>query len=314
MRSTGVIGALVAIGLSATAAADDLGYIRYVDPAEQAFAVSVPAGWATGGRMVRYGPISIAPFVQAMTRDGTIFVQLGDWHVKDYADIPGWAEGRLYTPGTSVEFVRRVRTAEQYARSYASTFAKMLDCGSPALGASEAMPAPDGVTTVIPQARLETSIAHFTCTRDGARFTGQVMTTVQSYPLPMGTVAWNIVYLASELSREDRAAQGVAAWNAMRKSFTFLPAWNAHESQIAAEAVKPAERQLQATLNQAQTFDREILNGNVLVEDPSTGAHSEISMGVAPYYFSDGAGHYYNSYDPMARPGFHAVKPSTGAQ
>ena len=286
----------------------------YVDPSEQAFSVQVPAGWSVGGRMVRYGPISIAPFVQAIAPDGNIFVQLGDWHIQDFADIPGWAEGRLYTPGTSVEFVRRVRTADQYARAYALSFSKMLGCTKSEFGASETPMTPRGVTTAIPSATLQTSVAHFTCVRDSQKYVGQVMTSVQSYPLPMGTIAWNVLYLASVLSRADQASMGVAVWDRMRQSFAFLPAWSARESQIAAQAVKPAEEQLQATLGQARTFDREVLNGNTLVEDPRTGAREEVPIGVAPYYFTDGAGHSYNSYDPVARPGFHGANRVQGAQ
>ncbi len=91
-------------------------YRQYVDPAEHAFADMVPEGWRVGGRMVRYGPVTIAPFEQAMRPDGAVFIQLGDWHVKDYSDLPGWKQGSIYTPGTSVNLIRRTESAEQYAR------------------------------------------------------------------------------------------------------------------------------------------------------------------------------------------------------
>jgi hypothetical protein len=134
----------------------DVRYVIYTDPAEHAFTVPAPAGWRVGGRMVRYGPISIAPFVQAMTPDGSIFVQLGDWHIKDYCDIPGWREGQLYTPGTSVEFVRRLQTAEQYAHSYALSFQQQLGCENPAFTESNPVDTPPRVTT-LPQAQVETT-------------------------------------------------------------------------------------------------------------------------------------------------------------
>lgn len=158
-------------------------YVRYADPAEGAFTALAPTGWRVGGRLVRYGPISIAPFVQAMTPDGTIFVQLGDWHIKDYCDIPGWRDGQLYTPGTSVEFVRRIQSAEQYAHSYGLGFQKQLGCENPVFTASRSVENPPGVTT-IPQARVDTNLTQFNCQRSGQGYTGRVMVTVQAYRLP----------------------------------------------------------------------------------------------------------------------------------
>lgn len=284
----------------------------YIDPGEHAFAVKVPAGWRVGGRLVRYGPISIAPFVQALSPDGAIFVQLGDWHLQDFADLPGWAEGRLYTPGTSIEIVRRTQSAPRYAEDYARNFAKMLGCSDVALAGVDDVPEPAGLARM-PNSRAETVVARFTCTRDGKPFQGQVMTTVQAARIVMMT-SWNVIYLASVLAREDRAGQGIAAWNAMRQSFAFLPEWNAQESRIAGESTRPAMEGLEATMRQAATFDHEVLNGSATMQDPGTGARMDVPLGAAPFYFADGLGHTYNSYDPNPRPGFHALAKATQGQ
>ena len=280
-------------------------YVNYEDPAEKAFIDQVPAGWRVGGRMVRYGPVTIAPFVQAMPPDGTVFVQLGDWHIQEFSDMPGWKQGQIYTPGTSVIIVRRLETSEQYARSFGTAFQKQLGCENPSFTDSESVPNPTGPSR-LPQGKTETRIAHFTCQRSGQRYVGRVMVSVQSVRLPM-SVGWNVVYEASFLAREDRAATWLAAWDKMRTTFAFEPAWNARESQIAAAATGPARAALDRTLKQTQEFDQHVINGNITVHDPTTGAESEIKMGVDPYYFSDGRGHFYNSYDPSPRSGFHAV-------
>lgn len=284
-----------------------VGYRRYVDPAEQAFDDMVPEGWRVGGRLVRYGPISIAPFVQAMSQDGAIFVQLGDWHLQDFSDIPGWREGTVYTPGTSIVLVRRVQDASGYARSYGLNFQKWLGCEKSEFVRSEKVATPPGLA-IVPQSQVETSVAHFTCLRDGQHYIAQVMTTVQSYRLPM-SVGWNVLYLASVLSREDLAGTGIAVWDHMRTSIRFLPEWNARESAIAREAIKPAQAALDSALRQTQQFDQNVINGEITVHDPTTGTRSEIPIGVDPYYFADGQGHFYNSYDPVPRPGYHAVQP-----
>ena len=289
---------------AAEGATADVRYVRYTDPAENAFTVQAPAGWRVGGRMVRYGPISIAPFVQAMTPDGTVFVQLGDWHIKDYCDIPGWPEGHLYTPGTSVEFVRRLQSAEQYAHSYAVSFGKQLGCENPAFTSSQSLQNPPGVAS-LPQARVETSLAQFNCQREQG-YTGRVMVTVQAYRLPT-SIGWNIIYLASVLARRDRAATAFAVFDKMRTSFAFDSNWSAREALIARQATRPAMDAFNATMKQAQDFDQHVINGNVTVHDPNTGVQSEIKMGVAPFYFADGLGHFYNSYNPSPRSGFHTV-------
>ena len=78
---------------------------------------------------------------------------------------------------------------------------------------------------------------------------------------------------------------------------------------IAREAIKPAQRALDATLRQGQSFDEHVINGLITVNDPATGTQSEIPMGVEPYYFADGLGHFYSSYDPTPKAGFHTVQP-----
>ena len=85
--------------------------------------------------------------------------------------------------------------------------------------------------------------------------------------------------------------------------------WNARESQIAAAATAPARQALDATLRQTQAFDENVINGQVTVNDPTTGTRSQINIGAEPFYFADGLGHFYNSYDPTPRSGYHAVNP-----
>jgi hypothetical protein len=283
-------------------------YRQYVDPAEHAFTDLVPDGWRVGGRMVRYGPLSLAPFLQAMTSDGAIFIQLGDWHIKDYADLPGWKSGTLYTPGTSIFLIRRFESAEQYTRSYASMFQKYLGCEQYASGKSEAVPTPS-VVAPLPQGRTETSVAHFTCTRSSQRYVGRVMATVQVYRVPMSGIDWSVPYLASFLAREDQADIALSAWDKMRETVQFLPEWSARQRSISAEAIKPAQHALDAALHQAQLFDEQIINGNITVNDPTLGTQSQIRIGVEPFYFSDNLGHVYTSYNPAPRLGFHSVQP-----
>ena len=121
------------------------------------------------------------------------------------------------------------------------------------------------------------------------------------------SVGWNIVYLAAALARQDRAATGFAVFDKMRSSFAFDSAWNAQEALIARRATRPGLDALNATLRQAQDFDTHVINGNVTVKDPTTGAKWDVKMGVAPFYFTDGIGHFYNSYDPTPRSGYHGV-------
>ena len=121
------------------------------------------------GGLVRYGPVTIAPFLQAVSPDGVILVQLGDWHIQDYSDIPGWRAGTVYTPGTSVMLVRRLESAKQYARSYGLNFGKWLGCEESQFADSEVAPTPAGLATV-PNGRDEQSSAHFTCVRSGQKY------------------------------------------------------------------------------------------------------------------------------------------------
>ncbi len=282
-------------------------YSTYTDPAEHAFTVQVPSGWRVGGRMMRYGPINIAPFAQALTPDGSIFVQIGDWRIKDYSDVPGFRQGALYYPGMLVMVVRRFQSAQQYARSYSGEFAKQLGCGNVSFTGSESPANP--VPATVPQARLDTSLVEFHCTRSGQNFSGRVTVSHQSYRI-VNTIGWDVLYLACLLARDDQSAAGVAVWHKMRSSFRFDSNWNAQQGRVATAATRPAQAALDATLRQSQAFDQHVINGEITVSDPTTGARSDIRMGAEPYYFSDGLGHFYNSYDPAPRSGFHSVNPA----
>jgi hypothetical protein len=289
------------------ASASGIRFVVYRDPAENAFTEAVPAGWRVGGRLVRYGPVSIAPFVQAMMPDGSVFVQIGDWHIKDFADMPGWPEGHLYTPGTNIEYIRRLQTAEQYTHAYSLTFQKQLGCENPTFTKSQPFPTPPGSATV-QGARVETHFTEFTCQRDGQAYTGRVAATVQSYRLPM-SMGWNVIFLECVLARQDRTSIGFAVWDKLQTSWAFDSNWSARQAITARQATRGSLDDLNRTLQQAQDFDKHVINSTVTVSDPATGAKWDVSMGADPFYFTDGAGHFYNSYNPTPKPGYHATNP-----
>jgi hypothetical protein len=281
-------------------------YIGFIDPAEHAFSAQVPVGWMIGGRLVRYGPITIAVIVQALAPDGSILVQLGDPRIKDFSDNPAFRPGQIYTPGTSIMIVRRFETARQYAHSYAIDFQSRLGCENPSFSSVQDVPNPPLVSQV-PFGTTQSALANFSCMRNGKRYVGSVLTSIRSTPLPL-SIGWSVVYLASFLAREDHAPLAVAVWNEMRNSFTFESAWSAQESQIAAGATQPAIREWNSSLDLAQQFDQHVINGEVTVQDPTTGMRSDIPMGAQSYYYADGLGHFYNSSDPNPPVGFHRIQ------
>ena len=117
-------------------------YRRYVDPAEQAFADMVPEGWRVGGRRSALRASDDCAFLAGGEPGRGDLVQLGDWHIQDYSDIPGWRAGTVYTPGTSVMSVRRLESAKQYARSYGLNFGKWLGCEESQFADSEVAQTP----------------------------------------------------------------------------------------------------------------------------------------------------------------------------
>jgi PDZ domain-containing protein len=282
-------------------------YVSFIDPAEHAFRVRVPVGWMIGGRLVRYGPITIAPVVQALAPDGSILIQLGDPRIQDFSDIPTFRPGQLYTPGTSIMIVRRFENARQYSHSYGVDFQTKLGCENPSFSSVQAVPNPS-VVTQVSFGTTQSAVANFSCTRNGKRYVGRVLTSIRSTPLPL-SVGWSVVYLASFLARDDHASLAQAVWNEMRNSFAFDSAWNAQESRIAAGATEPALREWNSSMDLARQFDQHVINGEVTVQDPTTGTQSNIPIGTQPYYSADGLGHFYNSFKPNPPVGFHRVQP-----
>jgi hypothetical protein len=281
-------------------------YAIFADPAEHAFTVRVPIGWMIGGRLVRYGPLTIAGIVQALAPDGSILVQLGDPRIQDFSEIPGFREGQLYTPGTSIMIIRHHETARQYAQSYARELQDRLSCQNSSTANAETVPNPP-IVTPVSYADTASALIRFICMRGNQPHVGAVLTSIRTTRFP-GKIGWSVVYLASFLARQDRAALAETVWNTMRNSFAIDPAWNARESRIAAGAIQPTIREWNANLDLARQFDQHVINGEVTVLDPTTGTRSDIPIGSEPYYYSDGNGHFYNSYSADPAPGFHAVQ------
>jgi hypothetical protein len=283
------------------------GLTPFVDPVEGAFRVGVPSGWQVQGGMVRYGPLSLAPVVQAMAPDGSMLIQLGDPALKDFASPRiGFPAGSIYRPGTSIFIVRNPETGPQFARSYSLALAGQLRCRDARVTQVDSVANPPG--SAVGPGQTSTGIATFSCTSGERQLLGKVLATTRILNAP-GAHGWSVTVLGSYIARADRAPEAEEIWAQMGKSYAVDPGWSRRESDIAAGSVRWAMRQWDANLDLTRKFDQQVIRGEVTVRDPTTGTTSEVPIGSGPYYFTDGLGRTINSPNPTPPLGFHPVSP-----
>lgn len=84
-------------GAGTSGPAAKLNYVRWVDPVEKAYSLSVPRGWTVTGGLKRNSPLDAYQVVQAVSPDKRIVVKIGDNGQRGFIEpMPGFAEGSLY--------------------------------------------------------------------------------------------------------------------------------------------------------------------------------------------------------------------------
>lgn len=306
--------------LGALCAAVSVSWVHYVDPAEHAFALDVPAGYQVQGGTVRVTPIDPRLDIRATSPDGSVRIHLGDPTIPNFGEpSPYQREGTTATlSGGQRLFIARYSPGVQFAYVYGQRLMQSI-CPKPELKAARPVPNPprfsywaSAGTTVV------SGEAYFLCPdqkKVGYVFASTGETHMQA------SRTWTVPEIMSFVASTSQAGAAFAMTQHMYYSMVIDQNWMAQllraqgaagdqayanfKSQLAADAAEMRRIDAHQQSN-FQAMDN-IISGITPTVDPTTGERHDVMNGTGDYHWADGQGHTittksYIAPDPFDHP------------
>ena len=215
--------------------------VRWVDPIEHAFSLSVPDGWRISGGTHRISPMDAQTYVRAQSPDGKISVFMNDPDIlprqepnRVYYSM-GWYEGRVVqAPGGPMRierFLSGARFAEEYTRQRVCIAPRVLSAfnlpsENQRLSYAIAPAATRANVRAIPSAG---EIVY----RCGDRFGYTYAVNILAYTTMYGPHTWAVYKLGGYLSTKSEVMTARYVMNTMNASFAMNRSWQAqYDRQI----------------------------------------------------------------------------------
>jgi hypothetical protein len=250
-------------GTAAGSGGKGTNFVKWSDPHEGAFTVSVPQGWQViGGTYrlsaedVRYGAVMESP-------DGQLRASIGDAVVGAFTQptqalaATGLREGAYQTlpDGTRIELLRYL-SGQQFARSYVETLVSR-QCSNPQIVSNntrEDMAANFGQAAAnqgFIYALLTAGDVSFTCTLDGRPVKGKyIAATIRMAPniSPM----WFVYRLYGYMVFAGREQEGENVLMQLIQTWKFTPEWEKLQKDAGIAAAQPDSAQAEEIRERAQ--------------------------------------------------------------
>ncbi len=246
--------AAVAFCAQPAAGAPPMQWVRYVDPAEHAFAIEAPQGWEVSGGMYRFGYSDVRWMIDARSPDAKVIIRIDDVSVPPYV-LPGPNhpyEGQAYNkPQQSQMVVERYRNGRSFANTYANFRFRRI-CRNPKPQRFDWRPRmPPEFHFPNVAAQTEGSVVYACDTSDGPRFAAVFARTSgfrQGY--------WTADPVISVLTAPQDADMAQAVVQQMLDSFRKNPQWVQYQTRLANEGDQMAWRDFQNMRAQVQASNQ----------------------------------------------------------
>jgi hypothetical protein len=337
-----ILVAALSLALAATffnaqpAAASEVSWVQYADPAEHAFTLAVPQGWEIKGGLYRFGYFDVRWMMDARSPDGKIIIRIDDVNVPPYV-LPGpstGAEGQAYDrPKQFQMVVARYQNAESFAASYlASRFKQVCPNPTPQAGSWRPTLPPEFQASAMTQ--TEGCVAATCDTSDGPRSAAVYVRT--SLFQGNNYAFWTADPLISILSTSKEMAAAQAIVQHMLDSFHKNPQWVEYQNQMTQAGGQMIEQNFQTFMAQMRAYDQarssamnqqvagfeahenasqrqsssfgETLTGLQDAVDPQTGQRFQVWSGPGANYYRNGEGDTVNA-NSLPGPDYHQLNP-----
>jgi hypothetical protein len=225
-------------------------YVRWMDPNENAFTLSVPEGWKIRGGSYRITAVDVRKGVNLFSPDGKVRVLYGDANISGFS-LPtemysrlGMREGSYTALGDGTQLlIRRYVTGQQFAREYVETSMRdtcqnlriVTSASRPDLAKSDApLQAVPGV------ARVQTTAGDvtFSCTVNDQPLEGYVAAITRVYYSTVQGGTWSVEDLYGVFAPPQYMQQARSVGEKITSSFHLDPEWEAREKKISQAAVQ----------------------------------------------------------------------------
>jgi hypothetical protein len=311
-------------------------WISFQDPAEKAFTVEVPKGWAVHGGLFRMGFSDERPMIDLTSPDGQTNVRLGDVSIPAYT-LPTPlhpTQGQIDDLGAQAQLViASYRTGPEFAVLYAHVrFYKT--CQNPTADTNDvSFSIPDYIPDAATGTQSSTGRIAYTC---GAGTSQRVAFAAARTTLTNSI--WTAPTLGSFIAPTAQLALARTVLLHLAQTFKLSPDWLNYQKQMDAYAlqyqqarqqqrmaqlaqqVQQFQAQMQAMRNQVSAFENQqaaqaaqvqgfdnALVGVTPTIDPLTGQSQTVWTGPQSGYWTDGRGDVVNSATAPPGGGWHQL-------
>ncbi len=221
-------------------------WTKFIDPAEGAFSLDVPAGWQVSGGSRRLSAVEVRAAVDIVSPDGTIRIFYGDVGIPIYTPPSpllaqaGIGVGGVYSPGAGRQFVvMPYLNGETFADKWgAQRLAR--SCGDVApIGAQGRPDVSRGIDQAFAAYGVQTWIdageANFSCSLQGTPAVGYVFAATELVRTQTDAL-WDVKSLVGYIAARARDAEANALVGRIVASFRVDPAWAARQQQMTAHS------------------------------------------------------------------------------
>lgn len=232
------------------AASSATNYIRWMEPNENAFTLSVPEGWNIRGGAYRLSATDIRKGVNIFSPDGKIHIFWGDAEIPTFS-LPtqmmyqlGLREGSYTALGDGSKLkIRSYAAGKQFAREYVENTLRSRYQNINIISNNERPELMKGMEepqTAAGIARIQTTggDASFSCAVNDRALEGYVAAVTRAYYSSIQGGLWCVESIYGVLAPPQQMGQAKAICGKVASSFHVDPGWETRQKQIAAAAVQ----------------------------------------------------------------------------
>ena len=220
-------------------------WTKFVDPAEGAFSLDVPAGWRVTGGLRRVSAVESRSGVDIASSDGMIQIFYGDVGIPTYT-LPspliteaGIDIGGTYSPGADRQFVvMPYRNGQTFADRWGAERMARGCGGVEHIGAQGRPDVGRGIDQAFAAHGIQTWIdageANFVCSLQSMPAVGYVFAATEMARTQIGAL-WGVKSLVGFVAARTRAAEAYALMERIVASFRIDPGWAARQHQTPAQ-------------------------------------------------------------------------------
>lgn len=273
-------------------------YVVWEDPEEEAFSLDVPVGWNVTGGLLEPNPGDLRLGVEIDSPDSKVGVVYGDTRIPLYIslsgvpDSPGLVDGTEYYPEYNLYLkAKQYMTGKEFAKAYADFVMKDIP-GVVYNGDQDRLDLSQAINAVYRQSGLPLEAnageTTFTIEVNGERWQGYCLAVTEMRDPGSGSYLWQVSKLIGYIAPDSRELLARSVLERAVNSFKYNSEWI----------------QNQKAQNSPGQYPSTVVNRSTYPGTASQGQYPRMvsNIGQYPGVVSSGQGQYTGSINPVQYP------------